>query len=128
AAVGVEAVADNPFAVTFYVGDDRDQARRHLAEIDVGVADRRRDRLGDFGDVHDSNGHDVSYVRLRWAALKRSAAADGDFLAGDRSSVLRQQVGYEGRDLARPDPPPERRRFRWHDHAIRIDQHGRFSR
>ena len=40
-AVGIETVADDAPAVALDVGDDGDHARRHLAEIDVGVADLR---------------------------------------------------------------------------------------
>ena len=59
AAVGVEAVADDALAVAHDVGHHRDDARRHLGEIDVRVADRRGDRLCDFADVDDTDGHDV---------------------------------------------------------------------
>src|SRR5581483_11368736 len=57
AAVGIEAVADHALAVALGVGDDGYQAGRHLGEIDIGVAYRRRDRLGDFADVDDAHGH-----------------------------------------------------------------------
>jgi hypothetical protein len=38
--IGVETVADHRFAVALEVGDDGDEAGGHLAEIDVGIADR----------------------------------------------------------------------------------------
>ncbi|MGX1015227.1 hypothetical protein AB7M69_009584 [Bradyrhizobium japonicum] len=41
AAVGVEAVSDDALAVADDVSDDGDEARRHLGEVDIGVADRR---------------------------------------------------------------------------------------
>ena len=88
AAVGVEAVADDALAVALDVGDDGDEARRHLGEVDIGVADRRSDRLGDFGDIENANGHGLRCDCDAAAASKRSAAADGDFLAGDRCRVL----------------------------------------
>ena len=55
AAVRVEAVADDRPAVAHHVGDDRHKARGHLREVDVGVADRRGDRLGDLADVDDAH-------------------------------------------------------------------------
>jgi hypothetical protein len=41
AAIRVEAVADDRLAVADHVGDHGHQAQRHLAEVDVGVADGR---------------------------------------------------------------------------------------
>ncbi len=58
AAVGVEAVADDGFAVALHIGDHRDEAGGHLAEIDIGVADRGTDRLGDLADVDDAERHE----------------------------------------------------------------------
>jgi hypothetical protein len=58
-AVGIEAVADHPLAVADGIGDDGDEARRHLGEVDIGVTDRRGDRLCDFADVDDADGHGV---------------------------------------------------------------------
>src|SRR5690606_13581171 len=58
AAVGVEAVADDRFAVADDVGDDGHKAQCHLREIDVGVADVRLDRAGGFEDVDDFHDHD----------------------------------------------------------------------
>src|SRR6516225_2947615 len=55
AAVGVEAVTDNAFAVANRVGDDGDKARRHLGKVDIGVADGGRDRLGDLAQFQDAN-------------------------------------------------------------------------
>jgi len=57
AAVRIEAVADHPPAIAHRVGDHRDQACRHLAEIDIGIADGRGDRLCDFADVDDTDRH-----------------------------------------------------------------------
>jgi len=56
-AVGVEAVADHRLAVAHDIGDDGEEAGRHLRKIDIGVADRRRDRLCDFADVDNADGH-----------------------------------------------------------------------
>ena len=55
AAVGVEAVAHHRPAVPDHVGDDRDQAQGHLAEIDVGVGDGRRDRDRPFPQIGDAH-------------------------------------------------------------------------
>ncbi len=56
AAVGVEAVADDRLAVADDVSHHRDQAQRHFAEVDVGIADRGADRDGFFADFNDSHG------------------------------------------------------------------------
>ena len=53
--VGVEAITDDGATVDFDVGDHGDQAGGHFAEIDIGVADRRCDQLGDFTDVGNAN-------------------------------------------------------------------------
>src|SRR5215212_336558 len=55
AAVGVEAVADDRPAVAHHVGDHGHEARRHLAEIDIGVADGRGDRLRDLADFDNAH-------------------------------------------------------------------------
>jgi hypothetical protein len=55
APVGIEAEAHDRLAVDLAVGGDADDARRHLAEIDIRVADRRfdrRDHVADGGDAH----------------------------------------------------------------------------
>ena len=57
AAVGIEAVANHALAVALKVGDDGNKTRRHLGEIDIGIADRRGDRLCHFADVDDTDGH-----------------------------------------------------------------------
>ena len=59
AAVGVEAVADHGLAVALDVGDHGDEAGGHLGKIDVGVADRGTDRLGDLADIDNTQGHDT---------------------------------------------------------------------
>ena len=64
AAVGIEAVADHRLAVAHHVGDDGDQARRHLREIDIGVADGRGDRFCHFADVDDAYGHGFGFPRM----------------------------------------------------------------
>jgi len=53
--VRVEAVADDAPPVAHDIGDDRHEARGHLREIDVGVTDRRGDRLGDLANVDDAH-------------------------------------------------------------------------
>jgi hypothetical protein len=44
APIRVETESDHRNAISSLVGDDRSDARRHRAEVDVGVADRRTDR------------------------------------------------------------------------------------
>ena len=56
ATVGIEPVADDRLAIAHHVGHDRDEAQRHLGEIDVCVSDRRRDGLGHFSYVDDADG------------------------------------------------------------------------
>ena len=71
AAVGVEAVADDRLAVAHHVGDDGDQAERHLREVDVGVADVRLDGPGRFEDVDDFHGVWVQGKRVSGPATSR---------------------------------------------------------
>ena len=56
ATVGVEAVADDGFAVANDVGDDRNHRAGHFGKIDVGVGDGRGDGNGFFTDVDDAHG------------------------------------------------------------------------
>src|SRR5215212_1226162 len=73
-AVRVEAVTDDRLALAHDIGDDGNKARRHLCEIDIGVADRRGDRFCDFADLEDTNGHgfplskgcSVCHTMLAW--------------------------------------------------------------
>jgi hypothetical protein len=94
AAVGVEAVADDPAAVAELVGDDGNQARRHLGEVDVGVADRRGDRLGDLADVYDSHGRAFGLAAAcsRFGSCRqgrlRSAASDDYIPATERDRTM----------------------------------------
>ena len=110
AAVGVEAVADDRLAVAHDVGDHGDEARGHLAEIDVGVADRRGDRLvargrRRCGRAWDDSGRFSGASAVRGAGktrlLQRRAAADEDLLAGDGGSV---RPRAETRPAPRPPP------------------------
>src|SRR3546814_16399240 len=55
AAVGVEAEADHGPAVAHDVRDHRDDRTGHLAEIDIGVGDVRRDRDGLLAYVDDAH-------------------------------------------------------------------------
>jgi hypothetical protein len=64
-AVGVESVADHRAAVDFDVGNHSDQAGSHFAEIDIGVADRRGDRFGDFANINDTDHARVPGKKLR---------------------------------------------------------------
>ena len=64
AAVRVEAVADDTPAVAHRIGDNGNKARRHLGEIDIGIADWRRDRLRDFTNFEDTNRHKTSCVTV----------------------------------------------------------------
>src|SRR5262249_34611461 len=66
AAVGIEPVADDWPSVSLHVGHDRDQARRHLGEVDIGVADRGGDRFADLGNVDDADSHGAP-LSSRWA-------------------------------------------------------------
>jgi hypothetical protein len=56
AAVRIEAVANDATPVAHDIRHDSDEARRHLRKVDVGVPDRRGDRLGDFNDIDNSHG------------------------------------------------------------------------
>ncbi len=94
AAIGIEAVADHALAVAHHIGDDGDEAGRHLGEIDIGVADRRRDRFCDFADVSDADGHGSGLQMLRHA---RSCARSIQ-LAGQR----RKLMPWMARDELRP--------------------------
>ena len=51
-------------AVADLVGDDGDEAGRHLGEVDIGVADRGADGPGDFADVDDAHGAQGLLVRM----------------------------------------------------------------
>jgi phosphopantothenoylcysteine decarboxylase/phosphopantothenate--cysteine ligase len=66
ATIGVEAVANHRLAVAEHVGDHRDQAQRHLAEVDVGVADRAGDGNGLFANLDDL------HAVLRWIGPRRA--------------------------------------------------------
>ena len=57
ATIGIEPVADHAPPVALHIGHHRDQARCHLGEIDIRVADRRTDRLGDLTHVGDAHWH-----------------------------------------------------------------------
>jgi len=59
APVGIEAEPHHR-RVAAEIGRDGDDARRHLAEIDVGVADRRIDRRDHVADGGDAHGRSVS--------------------------------------------------------------------
>ncbi len=55
AAIRIEAETDHRFAVALHIGDDGDDRGGHLAEIDIGVADRRGDwddDVVDGGNLH----------------------------------------------------------------------------
>lgn len=56
AAVGIEAVADDGLAVADHIGDHRDEAQRHLAKVDVRVADRAGDGDGLLSNLDDLHG------------------------------------------------------------------------
>ncbi len=55
-AVGIEAVTHNRLAVPDHIGHHGDETQRHLAEINVGIADGGADRNGQFADFNDSHG------------------------------------------------------------------------
>ena len=57
AAIGIEAVSDHALAVAHDIGDDGNEARRHLREIDIGVANGRGDRLCNLSDIDNADGH-----------------------------------------------------------------------
>ena len=62
--VRVETVTDHGLAVANDIGDDRNEARRHFGEIDIGVADRRGDWFCNFADVDDADGHGFSFRKV----------------------------------------------------------------
>ena len=55
-AIRVEAVANHPPPVAHDIGDNRHEAGRHFREVDVGIADRRSDRLGYLANIDAANG------------------------------------------------------------------------
>ena len=65
ASVRVEPVTDDPAAVALDVGHDRHEAGRHFREVDVGIANGRRDWLGDFANIDDTQRHDLSLLTER---------------------------------------------------------------
>ena len=81
AAVRVEAVADDATPVANHVGHHGNQARGHLREVDIGVADRRCDRLGDFADVDDAHGNSLDVMLL--ARVTRDLAFSGNAIPLD---------------------------------------------
>ena len=76
AAIGVEAVADHAASVALDVGHHRHQTRGHLREVDIRVADRRADRLGDLTHVDDAHWHGGSLAAQTWP-FRSARAADG---------------------------------------------------
>jgi len=88
AAVGIEAVADHRPAVAHDIGDDRDQARRHPGEIDIGVADRRGDRFCHFADVDDADGHGVGFQRTDRYLDRHCERSEAIHLAAERKNGL----------------------------------------
>src|SRR6185437_2271448 len=50
-----EAISDDAATVAHHVRYHGDEARRHFREVDIGVPDRRCDRLGDFDDIDDAH-------------------------------------------------------------------------
>ena len=61
APVGIEAIAHHALAVAKRIGDDGHQAGRHFGEVDVGIAYRRCNRLGDFTNIDDADRHGGVY-------------------------------------------------------------------
>jgi hypothetical protein len=51
-------------AVADHIRDDGHQTRRHLAEVDVGIADGRRDQLGNLADINDAHGSFVPFAEV----------------------------------------------------------------
>src|SRR4051794_4633685 len=100
AAVGVKAVADDALAVAHDVGDDGNEARRHLGEIDIGVADRRRDRLRDLADVDDADGH---VVGLSLSSLRGALATKQSRLPSRKDPGLLRFARNDGGESARTD-------------------------
>jgi len=60
-ASAAETVTDDRLAIANDVGDDGNEAQRHLRKINVGVADFRFDRAGGFDDLGDSHDALQSY-------------------------------------------------------------------
>ncbi|MCY1530420.1 hypothetical protein D9M68_656050 [compost metagenome] len=74
AAVRVETVAHHRLAVADHVGDHGHEAQRHLAKVDVGIADGGTDGDGLLTDFNDLQGgllvvcFESPYGRHRWLA------------------------------------------------------------
>src|SRR6267143_5239024 len=101
AAIRIETIADHRLAVAHGIGDDGDEARRHLREIDIGVADGRRDRFGDFADVDDTDGHGVwlsedDYSSYGQITPRPSLRANGSATPDDK---LREAIKRKTRRL-----------------------------
>jgi hypothetical protein len=54
-AIGVEAIADDRFAIANNVGDDSDNRAGHFREIDIGIGDWGGNRNSFFADVYDAH-------------------------------------------------------------------------
>ncbi|MCY1444315.1 hypothetical protein D9M71_607800 [compost metagenome] len=55
ATIGVEAVADDRFAIANHIRDDSDDRAGHFRKIDVGIGDWGSDRNCFFTDVYDTH-------------------------------------------------------------------------
>jgi hypothetical protein len=71
-AVRVEAVADDRLAIADHVGDDRNQAQRHLAEVNVRIADGRTDRKRFLADVDDLHGWLLNGMAVMIASTRQN--------------------------------------------------------
>src|SRR5581483_5143062 len=103
AAVGIEAVADDRLAVAHDAGDHRDQARGHLGEVDIGVADGRGDRLGDLTQVDDTDAH--SRLQERCRGLSRSGGL-GNLLRRYTPGRLNRRVSPSSKVMNSCSPMP----------------------
>src|SRR5215469_6424062 len=62
--IRMEAISYNGLAVPHGVGYQRQDAHRHLAKVDVGVANVRLDRDDRLTDIDDAHGESFSVLQL----------------------------------------------------------------
>src|SRR6266852_7405667 len=76
-AVRIESEADHRLALANHIRDQRENTHRHLAEINVGVANFRFDGYDGLADIY--NPHHAAFLTktylLRFAAVKAAARA-----------------------------------------------------
>ena len=110
AAIGIEPVADHAPSVALDVGHHGDKARCHLREIDVGVADRRADRLRDLAHVGDAYWHGAALAVPNQGSA-HSPRRRNRCAASSPDDALRIVMAGPDRPTA-PAPAPRQRRGR----------------